>query len=70
MLALRAVLEKRRLWEKHPGLRVPMGGGGAVARLWDVGMFAVDVCLVGPGDGGAAWPISGASSSGVAVFWK
>ena len=70
VLGLRAVLEKRRLWEKHPGRRVPVGGGGAVARLWGVGAFAVDVCLVGAGAGGAAWPVSGASSSGAAVFWK
>ena len=71
MLGLRGVLVKRRLWEKHPGLRVPIGGGGrAGGRLWDVGIFTVDVCLVGPVDSGAAWPISGASSGGVAVSRK
>lgn len=71
VLGLRGVLAQRQRWEKRPGLRVPIGGAvGLGGGLWGVGIFAVDVCLVGPVDGGAAWPISGASSGGVAVFWK
>ena len=44
--------------------------GGRFGGGCGVGIFAVDVCLVCPADGGAAWPVSGASSGGVAVFWK
>ena len=70
VLGLRGVLAQRQWWEKRPGLRVPIGGVVGLGGGFGVEIFAVDACLVGPADGGAAWPVSGASSGGVAVFWR